>query len=152
MEIKALKNRPDFTQDKKKADKYAGFGKLLTALRERDVPESIVSDINAEIDTLNRFSGSKKDFSKQLRKSKSAILKVVEKELNWVAQNHYQHTWMALGMTVFGLPFGAIFGMSMDNMAFLGIGLPIGMAIGIAIGTSMDSKAKEEGRQLAVDA
>lgn len=151
MEIKALKDRPDLLQHKKMAEKYAGFEKLLTALKERDVPATVVSDINTQIDTLNALSSSDKNLSKQLRKSKSAILKELEKELNWVARNHYQHTWMALGMTVFGIPFGAIFGMSLDNMAFIGIGLPIGMGIGIAIGTAMDSKAKEEGRQLAVD-
>ncbi|MBT8222071.1 MAG: hypothetical protein KJN96_02760 [Eudoraea sp.] len=58
---------------------------------------------------------------------------------------------MALGMAVFGVPMGVAFGAALDNMAFLGIGIPIGMAIGIAIGTAMDEQAKKEGRQLDID-
>ena len=54
-------------------------------------------------------------------------------------------------MAAFGLPIGAGFGASLQNMAFLGIGLPIGMAIGMAIGTGMDKKAFEEGRQLDLE-
>jgi len=152
MEIKPLKDKPDFTKDKKIAEKYAKFEKLLNELRGRDIPTTIVADINTEVDLLNAFMGSDKDYKKQLRKSRAVIIKQLEKELKLVPQNYYQSTWMALGMTVFGLPFGTIFGMSLDNMAFLGIGLPIGMAIGIAIGSGMDAKAKEEGRQLAIDA
>lgn len=46
---------------------------------------------------------------------------------------------------------GVAFGASSDNMAFISIGIPVGMAIGIAIGSGMDKKAKEEGRQLALE-
>jgi hypothetical protein len=51
-------------------------------------------------------------------------------------------------MSAFGLPLGVAFGAALGNMAFLGIGLPIGMSIGIALGNGMDTKAKNEGRQL----
>lgn len=152
MDIKPLKDKPDFVKNKKIADKYAKFEKLLKELKGRDIPATIVADINKEVDLLNAFMGSDKDYKKQLGKSYSAIVKQLEKELKLVPKGYYQNMWMALGMTVFGLPFGTIFGMSMDNMAFLGIGLPIGMAIGIAVGSGMDAKAKEEGRQFAVDA
>lgn len=57
---------------------------------------------------------------------------------------------MTLGMTIFGLPFGLMFAMSLDNMAFLGIGLPMGMPIGMAIGAAKDKKAKDEGKVLEV--
>ena len=53
--------------------------------------------------------------------------------------------------TIFGIPIGAAFGLSLNNMAFLGIGLPIGMSIGLAMGARMDNKAKEEGRQLDIE-
>ena len=54
-------------------------------------------------------------------------------------------------MTTFGLPIGAALGLSLGNMAFLGIGLPVGMSIGLGIGASMDKKAFEEGRQLDIE-
>jgi len=46
---------------------------------------------------------------------------------------------------------GVVFGIMVDNMAYLGIGLPLGLAIGAAVGSNMDKKAKEEGRQLDVE-
>ena len=54
-------------------------------------------------------------------------------------------------MSAFGIPLGVAFGASLDNMAFLGIGIPIGMAIGMAVGAGMDKKAFEEGRQLNLE-
>ena len=54
-------------------------------------------------------------------------------------------------MTAFGLPIGITFGMLMNNMGLLAIGLPIGMGIGIAAGSGMDKKAREEGRQLNIE-
>jgi hypothetical protein len=53
---------------------------------------------------------------------------------------------MSIGMADFGIPFGAVVGAIMENMGFIGIGLPIGMAIGMLIGSGMDKKALEEGR------
>ena len=76
---------------------------------------------------------------------------MIEKEHKLVTKNHYRNTWLANGMTVFGLPIGVVFGTSLDNMGFLGIGLPLGMAIGMAVGNSMDEKAFESGKQLDVE-
>jgi hypothetical protein len=58
---------------------------------------------------------------------------------------------MALGIAVYGVPLGLAFGVSLDNMAFLGIGIPIGLAIGIGVGNGMDKKALKEGRQLDLE-
>jgi len=55
---------------------------------------------------------------------------------------------MALGMSIFGVPMGLIFGNSLDNMGFMAIGIPIGMVIGMGIGAGMDKKAEVKGRQL----
>ena len=68
-----------------------------------------------------------------------------------MTKNHYRNTWLALGMAAFGIPLGVAFGMSLRNLAFLGIGLSIGLAIGIAVGTGMDKKAFEEGRQMDLE-
>jgi hypothetical protein len=58
---------------------------------------------------------------------------------------------MILGIAVFGIPIGVIFGASLDNMAYLAIGLPIGLVIGIGVGAVMDQKALKEGRQLDIE-
>ncbi|MBT8322649.1 MAG: hypothetical protein KJO94_04145, partial [Eudoraea sp.] len=71
--------------------------------------------------------------------------------LKIVTKNYYRNLWLALGMTVFGIPLGVAFGAAQDNMAFLGVGIPIGMAIGIGVGTAMDEQAKKKGKQLDID-
>ncbi|MBT8320619.1 MAG: hypothetical protein KJO90_02995 [Eudoraea sp.] len=109
-----------------------------------------MKSLNSEIEATNAVSSSDKQFSRMLRKKKHAILKTLEKELKLVPKHYYRNLWMALGMSVFGVPLGVAFGASMDNMAFLGIGIPIGMVIGIGVGTAMDEKALKEGRQLNV--
>ena len=58
---------------------------------------------------------------------------------------------MGIGMAVFGIPLGVVFGTTQGNMAFIGIGIPIGLVMGVAIGSQKDKKAKEEGKQLQVD-
>ncbi len=151
MDIKELNIRSNIEQDKKLTNKYVYFEKLLDELKKREMPSEIVNLINQNIDEINSFSGSNKDLQKQIRKSQSNILKLIEKELKLVPKNLYRTRWMVIGMTVFGVPLGMAFGASLDNMAFLGIGIPIGMVIGMAIGAGMDKKAFEEGRQIDLE-
>lgn len=148
MEIKELKRRPGFDQDKKLINSYAQFDKLLTELKKKKLPEEIVNSINNGINKINSVSESDKQLRKQIRKTQASILKLIEKELKLVARNHYRNTWLAVGMAAFGIPLGVVFGISLGNMGLLGIGLPIGMVIGIAVGSVMDKKAFEEGKQL----
>ena len=148
MEIIELKRRPGFDQDKKLISSYAQFDKLLTELKKKKLPEEIVNSINNEINKINSISESDKELRKQIKKTQSSILKLIEKELKLVARNHYRNTWLAVGMAAFGIPLGVAFGKSLGNMGLLGIGLPIGMVIGMAVGSSMDKKAFEAGRQL----
>jgi hypothetical protein len=120
-------------------------------LRKKDLPDKLVLSINKDIDEINAPSPSIRVLKTLIRKKQLTIIQLLEKELKLVCKNHYRNTWLALGMTVFGLPLGVVFGSLMDNMALLSIGLPIGMGIGIAIGTSLDKKASDEGRQLDIE-
>lgn len=151
MEIKELIKRPEIHQYKRLGNYYNQFNKLLEELRKRELSDELVIFINDKIEQLNASSGSIKELSKQLRKSQSQILQKIEKDLKLVTINHYRNSWMANGMLIFGIPLGVVFGTSLGNMAFIGIGIPIGMAIGLAIGTDMDKKAFEEGRQLDLE-
>jgi len=126
------------------------FKKLIEAMSDHEISESVLKSINAEIEKANQAQ-SESELAKQLQKSYRNILKIVEKELNLVAKDHYRNMWMALGMTVFGIPFGVVFGAALNNYAFIGIGLPIGFAIGIAIGSKKDTEAQEQRRQLNIE-
>ena len=151
MEIKELKKRPSIDQNKKLISAYSQFDKLLNELKKKKLPEEIVKFINKGVEQINSVLVSEKELRKQIRKIQSGILKLIEKELKLVTKNHYRNTWLALGMAAFGIPLGVAFGMSLRNLAFLGIGLSIGLAIGIAVGTGMDKKAFEEGRQMDLE-
>jgi len=124
------------------------FQKLLDILAKRELPSEIQTYINTQIAAVNALEGQEKKDSRQLRKHQQAILNRLTKELKLVPKNHYRTQWMVLGLSAFGIPIGAAFGLSLGNMAFLGTGLPLGMVIGLAVGSSMDQKAAKEGRQL----
>lgn len=148
MKIIELTKRKNIDQDERLKSKYDGLEKLINALTKRDLPSKTGAEINQFIGAINAFTGSNKELRKQIRKSYHKILRLVEKELKLVPKNLYRSRWMAIGISIFGVPMGAAFGASMDNMSFLGIGIPIGMVLGMAIGSGMDKKAAEEGRQL----
>lgn len=151
MEIKKLNKREISGSNKKLIAAFEQFYKLLTELKKRKLPEDIVATINREIEKINGFIDSDKNLTKQLRKSQTDILRLLEKKLKMVPINYYRNTWLTLGMTAFGIPLGVAYGSISGNMAFLAIGLPIGMVLGIAVGAGMDKKAFKENRQLDVE-
>jgi hypothetical protein len=148
MTRKSLTLPPDIEQDPKLAKQYQVLATLLAELDQKELPSETLAVVNEQIEAVNAFSGTPKARKRQIQKTRNQILKRLEKDLQLVPKNHYRTRWMALGMSVFGLPLGVAFGASLNNMAFLSIGIPIGMAIGLAVGTNMDKKAFEEGRQL----
>lgn len=149
MGIIELKHRSSFETDNKASKRIELFVKLIDELKKRELPDAMVSFINDNIDTVNNAQDIK--FLKAIQKAQTAIIGKLEKELKIVPQKYYQKFWMLIGMAAFGLPIGASFGLSLGNMAFMGIGLPIGLAIGLALGSGMDKKAFEENRQLDVE-
>lgn len=142
-------HRPDICKENPKLDKnYDYLEQLIHELEQRNIPEANQEFINSEIEQINSISGDLKDFRKAIRKSLMRIFQHLEKELKIVRKGHYRLMWLSLGMSAFGVPMGVAFGVSLNNMAFIGIGIPIGMALGIAVGTGMDQKAKQKGNQL----
>jgi len=151
MEIKELDKITNIDQDTKLKSKFISFEKLINELKKRGIPSEIANSVNQNIEDINSFSGSNKNLRNQICKSRTNILKLIEKELNLVPKNLYRGRWMAIGMSIFGVPMGVAFGVSLNNMGFLAIGIPIGMVIGMAIGAGMDKKAFEEGRHLDLE-
>ena len=149
MKLTDLKPRPAIKNNTKLNNQYLQFEKFIAALKQKELSNKVLTALNSSIEELNRVPDN--ELKRELRKKQTSIIKILEKEMKIVPKNYYRNLWMALGMSVFGIPMGVVFGALFENMAFLGIGLPIGMAIGIAVGTQMDKKAHDEGRQLDVD-
>lgn len=151
MKLIPLKPRLDLKENKKLYDAHVQLAQFIEVLTKRELPKELVNHINTEIQDVNATTVSGKKLRSLIRKKQLKIVQYLEKELKLVTKNHYKNTWLALGMAAFGIPIGIIFGTSLGNMAFLGIGLPFGMLIGIVLGTRMDTKALEEGRQLNIE-
>ena len=150
MELTELKPRPEIQENAKLYTKYTQFIALIDELRQKELTPEVVDTINEDIRTINQCNGTDKELLKLLRKKQSCILNELAKKLKIVTKGYYRNMWMVLGMSIFGIPFGLMFSMALNNFAFIGIGLPMGMPIGMAVGASMDKKAAEEGRQLQV--
>lgn len=150
MELIALKEREINFENKKLVKAYAQLALLLVALKKKELPKEIIGTINTTIHALNAVVGTDKELKKQTKKAQANILKLIEKELKLVPKNHYQNTYlaigMALGMTVVGVPIGTASG----NMGLMGVGLCFGMVFGIVLGKAKDKKALEAGEQLDV--
>ena len=130
---------------------FSQFRQLLAELENREIPDEIVTSINNDIDEINSITVIGNELQKEIERRLQRIIKLLEKNLKLVPKNYYRNLWMILGIAVFGIPIGVIFGASLDNMAYLAIGLPIGLVIGIGVGAVMDQKALKEGRQLDIE-
>jgi hypothetical protein len=149
MEIKNLNNREIIYQNIKVFGAYNQLENLLTELRKRTLPDEIVANINSAIKLVN--SAKDVEFRNQIKKAQADILTLLEKELKMVPKNHYRNYWMAMGLAVFGVPIGVLYGLLNHNMAMLSFGLPIGLLVGMAVGASMDKKALKEGRLINIE-
>lgn len=151
MELQIRDNSLNMKQELKLFKQYENLEKLIAELDKRDIPESFTHVFNQHIEEINNFRGNNKALLKKIKKTMRKMLKLLEKETKLVPRNYYRHTWMALGMSIFGVPLGLLFGVAIDNMGLMGAGISVGMGIGIALGSHMDKTAFAEGRQLDVD-
>lgn len=150
MEIIQLRERENIEKANKLQDRYLSLMGLLASLRQKNIPSEQLEKINKSIESVNSFQGSNQELSKKISSEQKSILKISINELKVVPVNYFRNLWMVLGMSAFGIPIGAAFGMIVGNMALLAIGLPIGMALGMALGIHMDKNAKAENRQINV--
>jgi hypothetical protein len=146
--MKKLIERPNISENLKASNTYQQLGKLLNTLEVKELSAETVDLINHEIEQLNSIAGIDIYFVKATKEKENIIIKLVERKHKIVPKNYYKKLWMILGMSVFGVPMGVAFGLSIGNFGMLGISLPIGMAIGVGVGSNMDKNAFNEGRQL----
>ena len=151
MELKTLIKKAGFYEESGLMKTFETYDHLIRLLRKKNIPPFIVQWINSEIDRINSQEGSNFVINRKMKNSLRRIFELLEKKLKIVPRNYYRKLWTALGMATFGLPLGVVFGLSMGNMAFIGVGLPIGLATGIALGNHLDNVAAEKGNQLDID-
>jgi hypothetical protein len=143
MTIRKIEERANTVQNVKLTKAYNKLQALINELNKREIPEDIQNTINTDIATINSFSETDKKLVKLLRKVHSRTLRLIEKELNLVAENHYRDLYMAIGVAL-----GVAFSASFDNN---GLGLILGLVIGITAGIHFDKKAEQNGNQLNLE-
>jgi hypothetical protein len=148
MPLAEIKPREHIHTNSKLFAKFNSFKSLIHELNNRDLTPEVSNVVNNQIQLVN--NASDEDLSNALSRAKRRILGVLAKKMNIVAKNHYTGLWLSLGIAIFGLPLGVAMGISLGNMAFMGVGLAMGIPIGLAIGAGLDKKANEEGRQLSI--
>lgn len=152
MTINKLRGVKNLDSDIRLNQLYNQFDTLLNELRYRRLPDSIIQTINNEVEEINTSNSlTTADLRKVIKKKQTAILKLIENELKLVPKNYHRNLWLALGMTVFGIPLGVLAGVLLKKPGLFAIGLPIGVAIGVTVGTAMDKKAVKENRQLNIE-
>lgn len=138
------------TDNKRLVHAYQQVARLMAALEKKETPQEVIDEVNARIANLNGYNGDEKGFIRALNTAYNDLLRLLQEKLNWVPKDYHRNQWMALGLSIFGLPLGVTLGLALDNMAYMGAFLPIGMVIGMSVGSGMDKKAQEEGRVLEV--
>jgi hypothetical protein len=144
-----LRLRPALPE--KTARRYQQLQNLMAELQQQSLPPDLIAQINPELLRVEQEPDASPKLKSVIYSRQTQILRLVEKKLKIVPKNYYRTLWIVLGMFIFGLPFGVLYGLLIKNTAMLGIGLPIGMAIGVAVGAAMDKKAAKEGRQLDIE-
>jgi hypothetical protein len=150
MHITDLRTRPELHNDPKTSALYDQFRALLRELNKKPLTPEVIESVSQDVADINATTRSGNELRKFLKHKQSKIIKLVEQELKIVPKKHYRNLWLVIGMSSFGLPLGLVFGLLMDNLGLMAIGLPVGMAMGMAVGSNMDKKAFQEGRQLDV--
>lgn len=151
MKINSLNIEKESFEDHKLHYAKEQFVKLIQEIDKQKLPDDSIEFINDKIKVLNSISATDKSYRELLRKTQSEVLKMLEKQHKIVSKNHYLNKWLLVGMNAVGLPIGAALGISLNNIALLGIGLPIGMIYGYFVGKRFDKKAQTEGRQLDIE-
>lgn len=148
--IQKLKETALTEESKKLKKRFKQFNLLVDEINKKEISEVFQQQINDMIGKLEGHKTTAKLFSINIRRTQTNLLRMLLKEYKIVPKNYFRNTWMAIGMSAFGIPLGVAFGGGLNNMAFIGIGIPIGMVIGMAIGAEMDKKAEKENRQLNI--
>ncbi len=151
LEIKELYPKNFSLKNCNANEKFVKFRELINLLRQKQLPDYIIEFINNEIESINNLSIDEDLFIKKFKSSEKRIIIFLERELKIVPKNYYRNYYLVLGISIFGVPIGVVFGAIIGNMGLLGIGIPIGLGIGTSIGTYLDKKALLENRQLNIE-
>ena len=156
MGIIELQERENISDDVELSKQYAQMQEFLSELRERNLPEKVISIANQKIHEINTYAYDNKMLRKVIRIKQKDILHYIVQETNIVPKKFYKYRWASFGVPM-SIPFSA-FTLAFFN-DYIGNGflstvlvnaffVIISASIGAYFGARKDKKAFSEGRQL----
>jgi len=139
-------------EDQKLYGSISTLNILISEIEAKSIPEEVCFKINYQIDKVN-FSYRENDglIKKQLDIAFRKILNILKRDLGIIPENYYRNLWLALGMSVFGLPLGALIATLTSNTSYLVFGMLMGIVIGIAYGSKKDKDALQENKVIILE-
>lgn len=151
MHIIDIEKTSAILNDEKLIKIHAQFQQLIVQLRAKELTVDSIQIINDNVSSINKSALTGSKLQVLIKKHQTVILKHIEKEYKLTTKNHYRNLWMLFGFTAFGLPIGVSFGLALDNIGLMGVGLPFGMVIGFFVGMQLDKRALRDGNQLDLE-
>lgn len=136
--------------EKESEKKYLTFIKqIIDGLVLKNIAPEENNKIVLLFDTLQTVKdNTPKKMSNAIYKCYSELIKICYSDYTLVTKGYYRSLWLALGMSVIGVPLGALVYMLSKEIIYLSVFIPMGMLFGMAIGSSLDKKAEKEERVL----
>lgn len=135
------------TQNRSELKIYNEFIAILSDLKNKELSDTQLGEIDKELDRLDLKSFSTKK-KKHFRKKLCAFKKYLREEHSLITEGYHRTLGMTLGMS-FGVGIGLAIGTSINPESGTSIGLSmgigIGMVIGMMYGANKDAEAKKQG-------
>ena len=101
---------------------------------------------------MNSFAHRKEGkLKRQLEITHHRILYILRRDVGIIPENYYRNLYLALGMSVFGLPLGALLASLLGNSSYLIFGMLFSLAAGIAFGSRKDQIADKENKVIRLE-
>ena len=134
------------TSKKSEIKVYQEFIQIIGYLEKKELTETEVQAIEAELDTLNLDSALAPQ-RKQLKKALQHFKAFLKETYSLTSEGYYTNMGVGLGSS-FGIVFGLVILSGFERSLGLSVGIGIGMMIGLIIGRKMDAQAKASGKMI----
>ncbi|WP_338733931.1 hypothetical protein [Mangrovimonas cancribranchiae] len=125
---------------------YQEFIQIITSLENKNLSDTKIQSIEAELDHLN-LKSNPENRKKYYKKAINDFKKYLKDTFSLTTKGYYTTFYGGLGL-VFGLLFGVAILHNLERSLGISLGLIGGMLVGSIVGRSKDAQAKAAGNML----
>lgn len=131
------------TTKKSEIKVYQEFIQILSSLEKRDLSETEIQAIEAELEALDVNSASTHS-NKHYKKALQQFKKYLKDTFSLTTKGYYTNMGVGLG-TSFGVLFGVVVLGSFERSMGISLGISLGMLMGLLIGRHLDAQVEASG-------